>query len=152
MFSSNKVSGQQKYAIHFTIASQTKLMFNISFNSPAPFSRVGKPSRWTATVLDVQAPGNVAGGCSGGFSDRSKALQSTGYLQVQMINLRGARKIMPRQDDRSWKVRGSNPSVDKRFFSRNSRMMWNTYIYQVSRIIHLFSSEYMRQVYPNLIY
>ena len=39
---------------------------------PAPVARGCKSSRWTAILLDGQALGNVAGGCSSGLSDGSK--------------------------------------------------------------------------------
>ena len=46
---------------------------------PAPVGQGCESSRWKAALLGKQVLANVAGGCSGGFSDRSNAPESTGY-------------------------------------------------------------------------
>ena len=95
-----------------------------------------QPSRWAATLLDEQAIGNVAGGCSTGFSDCFKAPRVLATNRGKVMERRNAN---PWLEDTSQKVVGLNPRAGKGFFSNEICvqcacmiiLFWNFYIIQV---------------------
>ena len=71
-----------------------------------------------ATLLDVQALGNVASGCSSGFSDRyraPRALATNRSIEIEWRDKNPSRKVL--QEDVSQSVQIPEPASD--FFSWN---------------------------------